>query len=441
MDDCGSDVILNKFLHYVLDHVERGRREAEELRVSTLIAEAQDDDAENSPSLTSESKYESLQGGRLVATWQLAKSGKLRYEADAAYRSVGDESEPDYADFELEALHRIQTDARVEMDCHVCFALFWDPLTTACGHTFCRSCLQRILDHSRFCPLCRRKLAINPLLNRTVCPSNARLDLIIATFWAEELHARKELFEAEQVSQHENFDIPLFICTLAFPMMPTFLHIFEPRYRLMIRRALDGDRTFGMVLPKRARNPDDPHFHDLGTLLRITNVHYYPDGRSLIETRGVSRFRVISHGLSDGYYVGKIERIDDVSLEDEEASEALEALPEELERVHSNSSTTERKTRIPEAVEDVEKMSTQSLMEYALDFVTRMRAQSVPWLAERMLTIYGECPTDPAVFPWWLASMLPVRDLEKYRLLGTSSVRDRLKICCTWIAEWETSTW
>lgn len=52
-------------------------------------------------------------------------------------------------------------------------------------------------------------------------------------------------------------------------------------------------------------------------------AEFYPDGRSLIGTVGLSRFRVLRHGQLDGYTVGKTERVDDVSLE-EEAMEAAE---------------------------------------------------------------------------------------------------------------------
>ena len=68
------------------------------------------------------------------------------------------------------------------------------------------------------------------------------------------------------------------------------------------------------------------------------------------------------------------------------------------------------------------------LLETGISFVTRMQRQSVAWLANRVLAIYGEYPNDPALFSWWFASVLPVTEEEKYRLLGTSSVRARLKI-------------
>jgi Lon protease-like protein len=211
----------------------------------------------------------------------------------------------------------------------------------------------------------------------------------------------------------------------------------------MIRRALEGNGTFGMVLPKPNSNADELGFYELGTLLRIVNVQPFADGRSLVETRGLSRFRVVRHGSVDGYMVGKTERIDDVSLEEEEAVEASEVISQpEDDMAHSNRSKpadgSEPLFRMPETVESLDGMSTQRLMKVATTFVAKMRAQSVPWLTERMLEMY---PEDPAVFPWWFASMLPVKDLEKYRLLATTSVRERLKICCAWVIEWERTRW
>ncbi|KAM0197050.1 hypothetical protein ACHAPA_002560 [Fusarium lateritium] len=465
LGDCSVDVVLNKTAQHVREEIERFKNELSTTEVATRImlqdpwaaagiATMRDDD---------DAYSKVIPGGKVIATYRLAEEGDLSYEADISYDEIMSEacSPPLDVDPDDTGLVRKAQDAtRAEMDCQVCYQLFYDPLTTSCGHTFCRSCLHRILDHSRYCPICRRPLAISPLLNQTSSPSNQTIKRIIETFWLEEVNTRKEALDAEREAQMQDYDMSLFVCTLSFPHMPTFLHIFEPRYKLMIRRALEGDGTFGMVIPKRRQYPGDSDFHELGTLLRIANIQFYPDGRSLIETVGLSRFRVLEHGFIDGYMVGKTERVDDISLEDEEAAEAAEATPIETESQHDPISAMDEvkeptestsspplprsgssSPHIPTSVADVDSMSTQSLMHYAYSFVHRMQEQSAPWLAERMLTIYGECPDDAAVFPWWFASMLPVKDIEKYRLLGTSSVRERLKICCTWIVEWETSRW
>ncbi|KAK6210138.1 ATP-dependent protease La domain-containing protein [Colletotrichum tabaci] len=323
-----------------------------------------------------------VKGGPLVAVYTLAESGELDYSFNvtlAEVSSLGDEA----ATIDIRTFSKVKETVRTEMDCQVCYALFYDPLTTV-----------------------------------------------------------GDALAAEALNRHREFDIPIFVCTLSFPMMPTFLHVFEPRYRLMIRRALEGDRTFGMVLPQRPRTANDTHFVEYGTLLRIVNAEYFADGRSLIETIGISRFRITRNGILDGYLVGSIERIDDISIAEEEDLEATET-QQALERYESaathlsEDSTTSR----PTTPEDLSKMPTSELLSLGVSFVTRMQQQSVPWLAQRMLTIYGECPNDPALFPWWFASILPAKEYEKYKLLETRSVRERLKICCGWILEWESSTW
>lgn len=510
LSDCSLDVVLNKVSLVMEQELERARLAASESSVQTGMKLLNPWQVAAVPSLQdSDADMRLLPGGRLISTWDLARDGGLSIDTEVVYTddpsseldggsSIGSDTDSRTAD--LGSLARLQTLARHEMDCQVCYALFHDPFTTGCGHTFCRPCLHRTLDHSHRCPICRRTLATNPLLSPQPCPSNGTIVRLTETCWPQEKLAREEAAAAEIAARHQDLDMPLFVCTLAFPAMPTFLHIFEPRYRLMIRRALEGNKTFGMVLPKRPRDSDDQHFHSFGTLLRIIDAQFYPDGRSLVETVGLTRFRVVRYGELDGYTVAKTERIDDVSLEEEEAIEAAEATGwvhdhetfttltttasstststtatavtccETLEHDHDNghanvplegtatSASTnshgmnssphhEDASQIPPhhigsvTASELHTMSTQALMRFATEFVTRMRSKSVPWLTERMLAIYGECPHDPALFPWWLASMLPVRDLEKYRLLATSSVRERLKICCLWIVEWETKKW
>jgi len=111
---------------------------------------------------------------------------------------------------------------------------------------------------------------------------------------------------------------PIFVCTLAYPDMPTVLHIYEPRYRLMVRRCLEsGNPRFGMVMPARTSSPNAPGMYEYGTMLEIRSVQMLPDGRSMIETVGSYRFRVHETGTLDGYSVGRVERIEDAGPEEE----------------------------------------------------------------------------------------------------------------------------
>jgi Lon protease-like protein len=239
-------------------------------------------------------------------------------------------------------------------------------------------------------------------------------------------------------------DTSLFLCTLAFPKMPTFLHIFEPRYRLMIRRAMETNRQFGMLTYNGLGTPQGDlgvtTFKEYGTMLYILNVHMMPDGRSMVETRGLYRFRVRGHGTLDGYTVGKVERVEDVSLAEEERIEAEEtvAAMSPLGSPMNEVNGRTRRTSSPGRSLNLDRFSTQQLLAIGLDFVQKMRAHSAPWLHQRIIEVHGGPPDDPATFPYWFASILPIVDDEKYQLLSTKSVRERLKIVVTWIRRIET---
>lgn len=432
LGDCAVDVVLNKMVY--------------NLRV--IVAE------EASLAPDAEPQLNTLQ-----KIWSDAEMGQLYSTTDNNGFDQPVVTTKHHQDDDT--LLKLREATRAETDCQVCYALFYDPFTTGCGHTFCRPCLYRILDHSRYCPICRRQLSISPGLTTQTCPTNEAISAVIASLWPDELNMRREALEAEEALRKTDLQVPLFICTLAFPQMPTFLHIFEPRYKLMIRRALEGDRTFGMVPPKLQWAATDTNFYELGTMLRIVNVEFYPDGRCLLETVGLCRFRVVRHSALDGYTIAETERIDDISLEEEEATEARQVTIATEEAAAANNIMSTANSREPIAIDteittgstdteepfspkiisDLERMPTKELMAYARKFVTRMQEQSAPWIAANVLNLYGQCPLDPAIFPWWLASILPVKSREKYRLLSTASVRERLKICCAWILEWETTVW
>ena len=55
---------------------------------------------------------------------------------------------------------------------------------------------------------------------------------------------------SDSVGTSELETLPVFVCTMAYPSLPCPLHIFEPRYRLMVRRCMEsGSRRFGMCQP------------------------------------------------------------------------------------------------------------------------------------------------------------------------------------------------
>ncbi|WVQ67955.1 uncharacterized protein L199_006160 [Kwoniella botswanensis] len=205
------------------------------------------------------------------------------------------------------------------LECDVCAMLLYNPVTTPCQHSFCSKCLSRSLDHSSRCPVCRQDLPSFAFFQDHAV--NKVILTIIKTSFPEEYVERQQAIERDE--RDARLNTPIFVCTLAFPGMPTILHVFEPRYRLMIRRCIESTSPrFGMVLPARGTgSPQLQGLMEYGTMLEIQSVQMLPDGRSMVETVGTHRFKLSEKGNLDGYTVGRIERIDDVSPEEEIAME------------------------------------------------------------------------------------------------------------------------
>ena len=96
--------------------------------------------------------------------------------------------------------------------------------------------------------------------------------------------------------------IPLFPLAgaILLPRAQLPLHIFEPRYRDMVRDALAGQGRIGMIQPKLALNEGEPvpaepvELYHAGCLGEIVAAEELDDGRFNIVLHGSSRFRLIA---------------------------------------------------------------------------------------------------------------------------------------------------
>lgn len=59
-------------------------------------------------------------------------------------------------------------------------------------------------------------------------------------------------------------------------------------------------------------SPDCPvRISEYGCMLEIKDVRTFPDGSSVVDAIGISRFRVLSHRHRDGYNTADIEYLED----------------------------------------------------------------------------------------------------------------------------------
>lgn len=379
-------------------------------------------------------------GGRLAGTFEMAEHGMLSYASDVAYHSqspTGDQ----YEELDNELLAHMRDVVLKELDCLVCYNTMLYPTTASCGHTFCRRCLVRAMDFSSICPACRQKFNIER--SRVDQRENKCLGGLLYRLAPDEVASRALAVREEEQVGAGKMDTPLFVCTVSFPTTPTFLHIFEPRYRLMMRRCMEGNRRFGMLTYNNREEPQGDmgvtRFREYGCMLEIVDFGLLPDGRSLVETRGIGRFRVVEHGMLDGYDIGRIERVEDVSIDQEKRLEAAELDHAQAYAAQYNAQHPGQAPLVPANFPDL--MTTADLFRYCREYVMTLRARNPDRINSAILNSLGPPPTDPAVFPYWFASVLPIDTEEKYELLKTTTVRQRLKIVYIWIRSIEQQPW
>jgi Lon protease-like protein len=114
-------------------------------------------------------------------------------------------------------------------------------------------------------------------------------------------------------------ELPLFpLPVVLFPGTVQLLHIFEPRYRQMLRDCLEEDSRFGLSV----RRPDKsetstPVEGDVGCRAVIRSHHPLPDGRANILTVGEERYVIQEIVDRDRpYYVALVDYFHDDPIAD-----------------------------------------------------------------------------------------------------------------------------
>jgi Lon protease-like protein len=108
--------------------------------------------------------------------------------------------------------------------------------------------------------------------------------------------------------------IPLFpLNTVLFPGLPIQLHIFEPRYKQMIRECVATESPFGVVLIRQGREALGPvaQPYDIGCTAQIISVERTPGDRFNITAVGKERFEIIAlDTVSQPYLMGTVEMLE-----------------------------------------------------------------------------------------------------------------------------------
>lgn len=143
-------------------------------------------------------------------------------------------------------------------------------------------------------------------------------------------------------------ELPLFPLpeVVLFPGIPLPLHIFEPRYRILMNTILESDRRFGVLMV----DPMEGKVANVGCCAELIYHERTPDDRMYIKTVGQQRFRVLDYVRKKPYYVGLVEWIEDQPTERD-----LHSLMRDVDQllrdvVHLSGKLTEQEIELPDDI-------------------------------------------------------------------------------------------
>ncbi len=108
---------------------------------------------------------------------------------------------------------------------------------------------------------------------------------------------------------------PLGLVLLPGLLLP--LHVFEERYRVLVRELLElpeEQRRFGVVAIREGREVGADGvtaLHEIGCAAQLRRVEPYEDGRYDVVTTGAERFRLTGLDTSGAYLIGEVEWLPD----------------------------------------------------------------------------------------------------------------------------------
>jgi len=186
--------------------------------------------------------------------------------------------------------------------------------------------------------------------------------------------------------------IPLFeLGVVLFPHMPLPLHVFEERYRTMLRDCDEQGIGFGVVAIREGNEVVGGAVpHGVGTLAQVRRVERLDDGRANLLVTGATRFRVARRIDDHPYPAGEVEYLSD-------------------------------RTGDPIAVQRLAADVAPAFRRYA--------ATLQQLAADPAAVALDELPDDAELLAYMVAAALQVEVSRKQRLLEAESTEERLRLC------------
>lgn len=232
-----------------------------------------------------------------------------------------------------------------EFKCLICIDLLVEPVTTMCGHTFCKSCLIKYLKIKLNCPMCRKPI----LQSKDSLAKNVLFENLIKSKhhikYQERLKVAKLLHDGELNSGEERkrFNIPAIILDdcYVWPGIKRKLIVTDMTYQHTITMSSINDRM--LVIVPSLNN----YFGVAGSLIEIQSVNV-TENQIILDIAGLKRIKIENlkdaneeennniSNLQQSLYVCSGEIIKDIEIDSQDIiAEVINKL-REVEEIHSN---------------------------------------------------------------------------------------------------------
>ena len=185
-------------------------------------------------------------------------------------------------------------------------------------------------------------------------------------------------------------EVPLFpLGTVLFPHMPMSLHIFEERYKTMMRDCRKASTTFGIVAIRSGQESGGGAVpYEVGNLAQLDEIEELADGGYNLLVVGASRFRIDGFSHLRPYLVGSVHYLQDV----------------------------------PAPADDTERLAA------AVTAAFRGYAGQLRGIGQEDPFEFG-LPSDPELLSYLVSAAMQVETAQRQRLLEIDGTADRLAAC------------
>jgi Lon protease-like protein len=213
-------------------------------------------------------------------------------------------------------------------------------------------------------------------------------------------------------------ELPLFpLHTVLCPGIALPLHIFEERYRELVRHCIETESPFGVVLIREGREvgPGAIAFSAVGTLAEIRQAGRYPDGRYDLLVVGTSRFAIETVSVDRQPYL-----VAEVTVLDEETGDEAEV--GRLANLATRRFVGYLELLQPRSGEAAEEIDVR--VEVETERIVGDAAAAGDEPPERRVVI----PDDPTTLSYLLAGIIQIELPRRQALLEAETTEERLRL-------------